>query len=128
MRTIEPGKAVALTPERVAEAIADVYARRVLAACVKKAKAVKDVSHDTGLPLPTTYRHVNRLVEMGLLVIERSALTPDGKRYDLYRSRIRSARIELDGSGERVSWEPNEAAEERLADMWDSLRSHARRP
>jgi hypothetical protein len=127
VRNVEPGKAVALTPERVAEAIADVYARRVLAACVKKAKAVKDISQDTALPLPTTYRHVNRLVEMGLLVIERSALTHDGKRYDLYRSRIRSARMELDGNGERVSWEPNEAAEERLVDMWDALRSHTRR-
>lgn len=128
MRNVEPGKVVALTPERVAEAVADAYARRILVACVKKAKAVKDISQDTGLPLPTTYRHVNRLAEMGLILIERSALTPDGKRYDLYRSRIRAARIELDGTGERVTWEPNEAAEERLTNMWDSLRSHARRP
>ena len=128
MRIVETGKTGNLTPERVAEALADPYARRVLAACVKAAKAVKDVSQDTGLPLPTTYRQVNRLVEAGLMVVERSALTPDGKKYDLYRSRIRSARIEMDAGGDRVSWEPNEAVEERLGNMWDSLRSHARRP
>lgn len=126
MRIVESTKR-ALTPELVAEALADPYARRVLAVCVRKAHAVKDVSHETGLPLPTTYRQVNKLVELGLMVVERSALTPDGKKYDLYRSRVRAARIEMDASGERVSWEPNEAVEERLAGLWDSLRSQAGR-
>lgn len=117
-----------MRPENVAEALADSYARRILAVCVRKAKSVKDISHETGLPLPTTYRQVNRLEEAGLLVVERSAMTPDGKRYDLFRSRIRAARIEMDGAGERVSWEPNEAIEERLANIWDSLRFQAGRP
>jgi len=124
---IETPKPGPLRPETIVEAIADAYSRRVLAACVKKAKAVKEISQETGLPLPSTYRHVNRLQEMGLLLVERSALTPDGKRYELYRSRIRGARIEMDGSGERVSWEPNEPVEERLANVWDSLRFQAGR-
>lgn len=127
MRSVESAKAGPIRPEAVTEALADGYARRILAACVRTPRAVKDLSADTGLPLPTTYRHVNRLTEAGLLVVERSALTPDGKRYDLYRSRIRSARIEMDAGGERVSWEPNEAIEERLASLWDSLRYQARR-
>lgn len=108
--------------------MADSYARKVLAACVRKAKAVKELSDETGLPLATTYRHVHRLVEAGLLVVERSALTPDGKRYELYRARIRSARIELDPSGERVAWEPNEPVEERLMHLWGALREQAGRP
>lgn len=126
MRIVESTKR-ALSPEVVAEALADPYARRVLAVCVRKAKAVKDVSLETGLPLPTTYRQVNKLVELGLVVVERSALTPDGKKYDLYRSRVRAARIEMDASGDHVSWEPNEAVEERLAGLWDSLRGQAGR-
>lgn len=112
----------------MAAALADGYARKVLAACVRKAKPVKDIAQDTGLPLPTAYRHVNRLVEQGLLVVERSALTPDGKRYELYRSRIRSARIELDANGERATWEPNEPVEERLANVWGTLRQQTGRP
>lgn len=117
-----------LRPDSVTDALADAYARRVLVVCVKKARAVKDISQEAGLPLPTTYRQVNRLHETGLLVVERSALTSDGKRYDLYRSRVRAARIELDAAGERVSWEPNEAVEERLASLWDSLRTQVGRP
>lgn len=116
-----------LRPEIVAESLSDPYARRVLAVCVKAPKAVKDISQETGLPLATAYRHVNALVERGVLVVERSAMTQDGKKYDLYRSRVRSARIEVDGGGERVVWEPNEAIEERLTSMWDSLRFQAGR-
>ena len=128
MRNVDTPKPGPLDPDAVAQSLADAYSRRILAVCVKKPRAVKDISQETGLPLPTTYRHVNRLHEAGLLVIERSALTPDGKRYDLYRSRLRSARIEMDGNGERVSWEPNEPVEERLTSLWDSLRFQAGRP
>lgn len=128
MEIVETGKPGPLRPQDVTEALADAYARRILAATVRKAKPVKEISQDTGLPLPTTYRHVNTLMEKGLLVIERSALTEDGKRYDLYRSRIRSARLELDGNGERVAWEGNEAIEDRLSSLWDSLRMQAGRP
>lgn len=127
MRIVETGKSGGLRPEAVAEALADAYARRIMAACVRQARAVKDLSQDTGLPLPTTYRHVHRLMEQGILVVERSAMTPDGKKYDLFRSRVRRARIEMDEAGERVAWEPNEAVEERLGSLWDSLRSQARR-
>lgn len=119
MTATRPGP---LKPEVVAQALSDPYARRILAVCVKGSKAVKDISAETGLPLATAYRHVNELVEHGVLIIERSAMTSDGKKYDLYRARIRSARIEIDGSGERIVWEPNEAIEERLMSMWESLR------
>jgi DNA-binding IclR family transcriptional regulator len=123
---IESPKSGPLREEDVAAALADGYARRVLAACVRRAQAVKDIAQQAGLP--TAYRHVNRLVEQGLLVVERSALTPDGKRYELYRSRVRSARIELDANGERATWEPNEPVEERLASVWGTLRQQAGRP
>lgn len=126
MGNADIGKPAPIRPDAVAGALADPYSRRVLAVSVRKAKSVKDISQETGLPLPTTYRHVNVLAESGLLVVERSALTPDGKRYDLYRSRIRSARIELDGSGEHVTWEANDSVESRLAGIWDTLRKEAK--
>lgn len=109
------------------EALGDAYTRRVLATMVKRPRAVKDISQETELPLPTTYRHVNRLVEQGLVVVERSALTEDGKRFELYRSRVKAARIEMDAAGERVSWELNEPVEDRLASLWDDLRGQVRR-
>lgn len=107
---------------KVAAALSNEYARRLLAVCVKKPRSVKEMEQDTQLPQATVYRHVTGLVDDGLLFIERSAITPDGKRYDLYRSRIQKARIEMDASGVRVAWEPVEGVEERLARVWNSLR------
>lgn len=122
MGSIDEGKAPPLDEEKVVRALSDEYARRILSVCIAKPKSVKDVESETGLPQATVYRHVNHLVEERLLVVERSAITPDGKRYDLYRSRIQNARIELDARGVRVLWEPVEAMEERLARVWTSLR------
>jgi len=128
VRIIETSKPGPLREETVSAALADPQDRRILSACVRKPKAVKDISQETSLPLPSAYRHVNRLVEVGLLVVERSALTEDGKRYELYRSRIRSAVIAMDANGEKVTWEPNEPVEERLMSLWGSLREQAGRP
>lgn len=122
MRTIETPKGPPLDQARIATALSDEYARRILSVCIKKAKAVREVEAETQLAPATVYRHVNHLVETGLLVVERSAMTPDGKRYELYRSRVRNARIELDAEGVRIIWEPVEAVEERLARVWQSLR------
>lgn len=123
VRSVETGRRGPLQDRDVVAALADPYSRRILSVCVAEPRAVKEISHDADLPLATTYRHVKRLLDGGLLVVERSALTPDGKRYELYRSRIRNARIELDAKGERVTWEGNEPVEARLANMWDALRS-----
>lgn len=106
----------------IAAALSDPASRKVVAACIPKAKPVKDISAESGLPMATAYRHVNDLVEKGLLFVERGAMTPDGKRFDLYRSVLRSFRLEMDETGERVFWELNFAVEERLARMWESLR------
>lgn len=93
--------------DEVAQALVEPSARRVLMACVEVARSAKDVRAMTSLPLTTVYRQLHRLLDLGVLGIERSALTRDGRKYDLYRSRVRNAHLELDPSGERVRWEPN---------------------
>jgi predicted transcriptional regulator len=106
---------------KVAEALSNEYARRLLAVCVKKPRSVKEMEQDSQLPQATVYRYVTSLVEDGLMFVERSAITPDGKRYDLYRSRVQKARIELDEGGVRIFWEPLEGVHERLARAWGAL-------
>ena len=111
-----------LDEARVANALSNEYSRRILSVCIKAARPVREIELDTGLPLATVYRHVTTLMEDGLLFVERSAMTEDGKRYELYRSRVRSARVELDQAGVRILWLPVEGVEERLARVWMALR------
>lgn len=122
MGIIETAKAPSLDDWTVAAALSEEYARRVLSVCIKKARSVREIELETQIPQATLYRHVTQLTEQGLLFVERSALTEDGKRYELYRSRIRSGRIEVDSAGVRIVWEPMEGVEERLARVWMSLR------
>lgn len=111
-----------LSDAHVATALSEEFSRRILAVCIRKARSAKEIEQETQLPQATVYRYVHQLVGSRLLLVERSAITPDGKRYDLFRSRIRSARLELDGSGVRIVWEPTEGTEERLARVWATLR------
>lgn len=103
-----------LQEEAVAEALSDPSARLVLAACVTEPRSVKDISEASGIPLASAYRHVRGLVEGGLLVRARSAISPDGKRYDLYRSRLRSGTLTVTDEGVDVDWAVNGEVEERL--------------
>lgn len=112
-----------LRQEQVLEALASDATRRLLAQCVRRAYAVKDLGEQTGLPLASCYRHVHRLLELQLLVVERSAMTADGKPYDLYRSRVRRARLEVAAGGVQVEWELNAPVEERLMGLWNDLRN-----
>lgn len=115
-------RVVAVQEAKVQAALNSDPARRILSRCVTKALSVKEISDRTGIPLASTYRLTNSLVEDGLLYVERSAMTPDGKPYDLYRSALRSCRIEMDAEGVRTQWVLNSSLDERLQQMWTSLR------
>ena len=112
----------ALHQEVVEAALSSGASRQILALCIRRPMAVKDISEQAKIPLPSAYRQVRTLTEQGLLVVERSAMTPDGRPYDLYRSRIRQARIEVTPDRVTVDWEPNLAIEDRLVGLWSQLK------
>lgn len=121
-------RATPLSSDNVAEALAEKSSRRVLAACVEAPRSVKDLSESLLIPLASVYRHVHRLMDLGVLVVERSAMTPEGKKYDLYRSRIVEAHLDLAGGEERVRWVANDQVESRLIGLWDAFRVARGRP
>lgn len=107
----------------VEQALATPAHRALLAACIRGPRSARELQSDTGLAQATLYRNLKALVDRGVLVVERSAMTADGKPYDLFRSRLRAARLVVDADGTRVEWEANAPVEERLLSLWDALRS-----
>lgn len=105
----------------VAQALESGAMRRILSICIDRPRAVKDISDQAGLPLASAYRQVKTLVDQGVLVIERSAMTEEGKPFDLYRSRVRRAQLVVAANQVTVTWEVNESVEERLSTMWGHL-------
>lgn len=112
----------AVAQKDVDAAVSDDASRRILAACMHHPLPVREISEVTSIPMATTYRHVNDLTERGLLVVARSAISPDGKRYDLYRSRLTRATIQVTQNGVEISWDTEPSVEERLMDMWQHMR------
>lgn len=113
-----------LDEETILSAFSDPTARKILTTCVREPLSVKEISGATGIPLGSAYRHVNSLVESGLLLRARSAISEEGKRYELYRSRIRQVTVQVTEDGVEVSWEVDEEVEERIERMWKELRRY----
>ena len=71
------------------EILADKYARGILEVTMDMPKSVIDLSHECGIPISTAYRRVQLLHKHRLLGISGS-INQDGKKYFLYKSRIKS--------------------------------------
>lgn len=89
----------------LSEALANESARRILAVCMDDPCSVKQISQRAGIPLATTYRRVRDLEGMGLVTRERSAISPEGNRYDLYRSPLSEAAIRISPEGIDILWD-----------------------
>lgn len=111
-----------LSKEQVAEAVSDPAERAILSLTIGAAKSPKDLSDEARIPLASTYRHINKLLERGLLIVDRGAITPDGKRVELYRSRVTFARLDVVAGQIDVAWKLDEAVEDRLVRVWNQLR------
>lgn len=104
------------------DALSDRANRRVLSACIQRARSVRDIERETGLAPASAYRHVRCVLRAGLLRVERNAITCDGKRYDLFRAAAPSMRLVVDAGGTRVASAPADAAEDSRGTAIPSIR------
>ncbi len=61
--------------------------------------------------------------EVGLLTVEKTILTDDGKKFELYRSSFKGINLQLEKGEILVDVELNEDVATRLTRLWASLRS-----
>jgi hypothetical protein len=95
-------------------AIADRYSRQILLSTIPQAKSVLTISNETGIPLSSCYRKVNKMVRAGSLAVERIILPPDGKKYELYRSCFRTISLNIDNGRMTIDGTPNEEVAYKL--------------
>jgi predicted transcriptional regulator len=103
-------------------ALADDYSRKIILKTINKAQSVEELSRSEGIPISTAYRRINELKDVGLLAIEKTILSDDGKKYELYRSAFKSFRIDLEQGEIKIEAELNEDVAIRLARLWASMR------
>ena len=77
------------TKEALLEVLADKYSRDILESTLEMPKSTIDLSSECGIPISTAYRRVQLLHHHKLLGISGS-ISQDGKKYFLYKSKVKS--------------------------------------
>ncbi len=108
--------------DRVLKALADEYSRKMLNASIQKARSVVELSREQNIPMSSAYRRVHEMIEAGLITVERSVVTDDGKRYDLYRSTVKDVSMRFGPGAVEIELTPNEDVISKFMRMWSSMR------
>ena len=69
--------------------ISDKYCRAILETTMDKPKSAMEISADSKIPISTVYRRLQSLHDNKLLGISGS-ISDDGKKYFLYRSKVKA--------------------------------------
>jgi len=108
--------------DKVLKALADEYSRTILLSTIQKAKSAVELSTEKNIPISTSYRRLHELQEAGLVAIERSTITEDGKKFDLYRSTVKSVSISFNLGATDVELVPNEDMVTKFVRLWGYMR------
>ncbi len=91
MQTLLEGKKIDEEEKKevILELLADKYCRTILRITIPKPKSAMEISAETKIPISTVYRRLQSLHDNKLLRISGS-ISDDGKKYFLYKSRIKA--------------------------------------
>jgi hypothetical protein len=99
-------------------ALGDESSRRILTSAIARGKTVEEISAEQNLPLSTCYRRTRVLLAEGLMILERSVVTPAGKRYAVYRTSFSQITISFNNGEIDVEVTPNLDILDKLRGMW----------
>jgi hypothetical protein len=100
-------------------AMSDEYMRRILCSIMSQGKSIEQISRENRIPLSTCYRRIRELISFRLVRIERTIISPEGKKYETFRSTITDAKISFSSNDLCVEVTPLKIApEDRLRAIW----------
>jgi predicted transcriptional regulator len=104
--------------DAILSALGDESSRKILTSAIATGKTVEEISADQNLPLSTCYRRMRMLLRGGLMILERTVVTPAGKRYAVYRTAFSRAAISFNGEEIAVELAPNMEIIDKLRRKW----------
>lgn len=79
----------------ILEILADKYCKQILHNTLDGPKSAMEISDEKKIPISTVYRRLQTLYDAKLLAISGS-INQDGKKYFLYKSKVKSISIHCD--------------------------------
>lgn len=80
--------------KNITKLLSDDYSMMIISCAQKRCKSINEFSKECNIPLNTAYRRVRDLIAQGLLVVEKTVITDNGVKFDLYRSSINYLKID----------------------------------
>jgi hypothetical protein len=102
----------------ILNALGDESSRKILTSAIARGRTVEEISAEQQLPLSTCYRRLRLLVGEGLMILERTVVTPAGKRYAIYRTSFSDAAMSFKRGEIVVQVTPNFDIIEKLRRRW----------
>ena len=79
--------------QKVIESLADAESRSIIFSIVRKGKTASTISMSLKLPLSSVYKKLSELENLTLIEVEKYNISNGGRRFKVYRSRIKKAEI-----------------------------------
>lgn len=92
--------------DAILEVMSDKYCRAILENTMDKPKSAMEISAETKIPISTVYRRLQTLHDNKLLGISGS-ISDDGKKYFLYKSRVKAIASTFNGNFVEIEIVPN---------------------
>jgi predicted transcriptional regulator len=92
--------------DAILEMLSDRYCRAIIEATMNAPKSAIEISADCKIPISTVYRRLQSLHDNRLLAIS-GAITTEGKKHFLYKSKVRSIVSKFNGANVDVEIVPN---------------------
>ena len=108
MQTLVTGRKIEEVDKKdaILEVMSDKYCRAILENTMDKPKSAMEISAETKIPISTVYRRLQTLHDNKLLGISGS-ISDDGKKYFLYRSKVKSISSKFNGNYVEIEVVPN---------------------
>ena len=94
--------------QAILEVVSDKYCRAILKVTMEKPKSATEITSETQIPISTIYRRLQTLHDNKLVGISGS-INEDGKKYFLYKSKVKAISINLNGDFIEMEIVPNKS-------------------
>ena len=81
--------------QKVVTMLADAESRTILFSVVKKGKTASELSQKHKIPLSSVYKKISDLEELTLIKVDSWRISDSGRKFKIYKSRIKNAEINI---------------------------------
>jgi len=95
--------------QKVIEMLADAESRAIIFSIIRKGKTASELSEKHKIPLSSVYKKISDLEELSLINVDSWQISEKGRRFKVYKSRIKNAEISIKKPEASLTLIPNDS-------------------